>query len=157
MKALWLLGFAFTALAQQGAPPAEVNASTIVFVCEHGAAKSVVAAAHFNRLAAEKGIPYRAVSRGTNPDEAVSPAVKSALASEGLDVSAWRPKAVTDDDVAKAKGVVSMSTDLPKTKPVAKSKLVEWNEIPSIGQNYDAARAAIVKLVEEMVEKLKVK
>ncbi len=29
--------------------------SVAVFVCEHGAAKSIVAAAHFNRIAREKG------------------------------------------------------------------------------------------------------
>ena len=34
---------------------------TIVFVCEHGSAKSVVAAAHFDRLAGERGLGLRAV------------------------------------------------------------------------------------------------
>ncbi|MGH9334858.1 MAG: hypothetical protein ACRD21_14045, partial [Vicinamibacteria bacterium] len=41
---------------------------TVVFVCEHGAAKSVIAAAHFNRLAKERELPFRAISRGTVPD-----------------------------------------------------------------------------------------
>ena len=30
----------------------QTESKTVLFVCEHGAAKSVVAAAHFNRLAA---------------------------------------------------------------------------------------------------------
>jgi len=37
----------------------------VVFVCEHGAAKSVVATAYFNKLAAERGLPFRATFRGT--------------------------------------------------------------------------------------------
>lgn len=29
----------------------------VMFVCEHGAAKSVIATAYFNKLAAERGLP----------------------------------------------------------------------------------------------------
>jgi rhodanese-related sulfurtransferase len=32
---------------------------TVVFVCEHGAAKSVIAAAFFNKLAADRHLPNR--------------------------------------------------------------------------------------------------
>src|SRR5690242_15420164 len=41
---------------------------TILFVCEHGSAKSVIAAAHFKRLAEQRGLPHRAIARGINPD-----------------------------------------------------------------------------------------
>ena len=44
--------------AQVGAPP------TVLFVCEHGAAKSVIAAAEFNRLAEQRGLAWRATFRG---------------------------------------------------------------------------------------------
>lgn len=154
MKGLIFILLAAVAAAQTTQSTPEVNSSTVVFVCEHGAAKSVIAAAHFNRLAAEKGLPYRAVSRGTKPDEVVAPAVKAGLASEGLDVSTWRPKAVSDEDIKRAKTVVSLATDLPTTKPIVKTKLLEWNDVPSMSTNYEAARNAIVKLVSEMIEKL---
>ncbi len=36
---------------------------TILFICEHGAAKSVIAAAYFDKLAKERGLKYRAVFR----------------------------------------------------------------------------------------------
>jgi protein-tyrosine-phosphatase len=42
---------------------------TIIFVCEHGAAKSVIAAAYFNRFAEQRGLNLRAAARGTNPDD----------------------------------------------------------------------------------------
>ena len=48
-------------------------------VCEHGSAKSVVAAAHFNYIARERNLKLRAISRGTNPDEEIAP-----KAAEGL-------------------------------------------------------------------------
>jgi hypothetical protein len=48
----------------QSASPAE---PTIVFVCEHAAAKSVIATAYFNEIAAERGLRARAVYRGKKP------------------------------------------------------------------------------------------
>jgi arsenate reductase len=149
---VFLLGSAAGAQTAQTLP--EVTSSTIVFVCEHGAAKSVIAAAHFNRLAAERGLSYRAVSRGTQPENAVAPAVRTGLAADGIDVTGWRPQAVTNEDIRKAGRVVSLATDLPATKPFAKSKLLEWNDIPAVSANYDAARSAIVQRVEALVQSL---
>ena len=154
MKIFRLLLVVSVGFAQQAKPQPEVNASTVVFVCEHGAAKSVIAAAHFNRLASELKLPYRAVARGTNPDDAVAPAVQTRLAAEGLDVSAWKPKLVSDDDIKRAGQIVSLATDLPAQKPSAKPKLLEWNDIPPVSQDYTAARAAIVREVEALVKKL---
>ncbi|HXA52283.1 MAG TPA: hypothetical protein VNV86_18325 [Candidatus Acidoferrum sp.] len=155
MNVLTLLLIASTALAQSASTQPEVNASTIVFVCEHGAAKSVIAAAHFNRLASEMKLPYRAVSRGTNLDPAIAPGVRTGLAAEGLDVSAWKPEAVTDEDIKRARQVVSLATDLRERKPSVKPKLLEWNDIPSVSQDYSAARTAIVREVEKLINKLK--
>jgi len=157
MNLFKLLLLASTALAQSSAQSStqpEVNASTVVFVCEHGAAKSVIAAAHFNRLASEKNLPYRAVARATNPGDAVAPAVRTNLAAEGLDVPAGKPKAVSDLDLTRAGRVVSLATDLPAKKPSVKPKLLEWNDIPSVSQDYSAARAAIVGEVEKLINKL---
>lgn len=71
--AIAILLFASSAWAQS-AP------QTVLFVCEHGAVKSVVAAAHFNRLAAERAFPFRAVSRGTAPDSTVPARIGDGLA-----------------------------------------------------------------------------
>jgi arsenate reductase len=113
------------ASAQTTASKPDTAASTIVFVCEHGSAKSVVAAAHFNRLATEARLPYRAVSRGIKPDAEVAVGAKAGLARDGIDVSGWRPKLVTDKDVRSATQVVSLATELPATTPFAKPKLLE--------------------------------
>jgi hypothetical protein len=43
----------FVPFAQQAS--SVPTSSTIVFVCEHGAAKSLVATAYFNKIAAERG------------------------------------------------------------------------------------------------------
>ena len=143
-----------TAPAQSTQPKSDANSSTVVFVCEHGAAKSVIAAAHFNRLATERGLPFRAVSRGIKPDDIVPDGVRAGLASDGFDVSNWRPTAVSDQDLRQAAQIVSLATDLPKTRPFVKTKLLEWNDVPPVSENYDVARTAIVAQVRKLLDTL---
>ena len=64
--------------AEQGSTPTP----NVVFVCEHGAAKSVIATAYFNKIAAERGLPYRAQFRGTDPQAALSVKVVEGLRAE---------------------------------------------------------------------------
>src|SRR5688500_10210927 len=56
----------------------------IVFVCEHGAAKSVIAAAYFNKLAQQANSEVRAIARGTHPDRELSPKAITGLKDDGL-------------------------------------------------------------------------
>lgn len=46
---------------------------TVVFVCLHGAAKSILAAAYLERLADEHGANLHATAAGLDPDPEVSP------------------------------------------------------------------------------------
>jgi hypothetical protein len=56
----------------------------VVFVCEHGAAKSVIAAAYFNKMAKERNLKYEAICRGNFPDSAVSQSAKQGLIQDRL-------------------------------------------------------------------------
>jgi hypothetical protein len=62
---------------------------TVLFLCPHNAAKSVIAAAYCVRLAAARGVTLRAASAGTDPDPGVSP-LRSWSAPHG-----WCPWGVT--------------------------------------------------------------
>ena len=77
-------------------------APTVVFVCPHGAAKSVLAAAYFQQLADRRGLRARARCAGTDPDPDVAPAVARALLEEGIDVRTERPRRVTREELAAA-------------------------------------------------------
>lgn len=41
---------------------------SVLFVCLHGSAKSVIAAAYFERLVVQRGVDVRAMSAGVEPD-----------------------------------------------------------------------------------------
>jgi len=126
---------------------------TILFVCEHGAAKSVIATAYFDKLAKERGLRYRATFRGTNPDPTLAAAAVEGLKSDGIDTRGWTPQLVTRKDLDAAARVVTMGCNVPGKEAVA-GKLMEWNDISSPSQNYAVARDEIVKRVEILIDEL---
>jgi arsenate reductase len=119
---------------------------TVVFVCEHGAAKSVIAAALLERLAAERGDPMRALARGTEPDDQISEAAATGLLAEGIDVGGWQPRQLTPADLARARRIVSFGPDLSPLLASGRSAPVErWDDVPSVSEGFTAARAAILR------------
>ena len=78
------------------------SGTSIVFVCEHGAAKSVIATAYFNKLAAERGLSARATFRGTTPQDALSVRTVEGLRADGVAIPSGRPTAISDSDVSNA-------------------------------------------------------
>ena len=127
-------------------------ANTIVFICEHGAAKSVIAAAHFNRLAKEKGLPHRAITRGTKPDPEIPAFIRTGLAADGLDVSGWTPRLLTEAEVRDGDRIITLGCALP-SKTLRKRE--EWNDIPNVGENYERARQAIVAHINDLLKNLR--
>ena len=101
-----------SAQASKALPP-----HTIVFVCEHGGAKSVIAAAHFNRLAKEQGLPYRAITRGTQPDAEIPANIRRGLAADGLDVAGWIPRQIDDSEIRSGERIITFACTLPGKIP----------------------------------------
>jgi protein-tyrosine-phosphatase len=124
----------------------------VLFVCEHGAAKSVIAATYFNKLARERGLPQRAIARGTQPDAAYSPSVVQGLKGDGLEVGKGKPTVVTDADLAAATYVVTLGCKLPHSPPPT-TGVRAWDEV-TMSEGYPAVRRAIVKRVEQFLDEL---
>lgn len=145
---LLILAFGILCQAQESQP------SIIVFVCEHGSAKSVIAAAHFNDLAEKRGLPYRAVSRGLTPDAEIQSKVKSGLSADGLDVNGWKPTAISTEEFKHAERVVTLSCELPRSKSPEGPKRIDWTDLPAVSDGYEEARTAIVKRVDDLLKTL---
>lgn len=122
----------------------------VVFVCLHGAAKSVVAAAHFRRLAAARGLRIGAVAAGAEPDAQLAPGAVKGLAAEGLTAAPAHPRPVTLYDLSSATRLVSFGCDVA----LEGSRRAEQWEVPAVGDGYGPARDQIVAKVERLVSEL---
>src|SRR4051812_39669621 len=68
----------------------DARQATVLFVCEHGNVKSLMAASYFNQIARERGLHAHAVARGTAPDsDSVPPVIADGLRGDGLDTSGF--------------------------------------------------------------------
>ena len=119
-----------------------MSEDTVLFVCLHGAAKSLVAASHLERLARERGIRLRAAFAGTEPDAELTPAAVAGLRTEGIEVGGRRPRRVSAEDMTSASRVVSFGCDLGALAPGV--PVERWDDVPAVSASYDAARDAIV-------------
>src|SRR5919201_21239 len=122
----------------------------VLFVCLHGAAKSVIAAAHFRRLAAARGLAIDAVAAGTEPDAQLAPAAVKGLAGDGLTPAPVHPPPLTLYDLDAAIRVVSFGCDV---MPPRGQRVEQW-DVPAVSDGYDAARTRIVANVERLVGQL---
>ena len=126
----------------------------VLFLCPHNAAKSVLAAAYFNQLAQQDGVPFLAVSAGTEPEAAVSPAVRALLAYDGIDVSSYVPRHVTKEDMQMSAYIISMGCDA-EDLGVAPERVIVWSDVPPVSQQPEQARAVIRAHVERLIAELR--
>lgn len=126
---------------------------TIVFVCEHGAAKSVIAATHFNQLAQQRGLNLRAVARGTKPEPEISQKTIEGLAKDGVAPTESAPQKLSIEDLKSAEQIISFC-ELPAE--YGKKVVVEqWDDIPPVSADYDKARDAIVERLRQFLENIR--
>ncbi|MDQ2644564.1 MAG: arsenate reductase ArsC [Myxococcota bacterium] len=82
------------------------STANVLFACIHNAGRSQMAAAWFNHLA--DPAKARAVSSGTQPGTRVHPEVVEAMKEVGIDLSACRPRFLSDDLAASSSLLVTM-------------------------------------------------
>ena len=122
-------------------------------MCEHGAAKSVFAGSYFNALAEREGLNARAVARGIEPDENIVERVQAEADAAGFPLCAARPIQLTPDDVTSADVVVAF--DLTSPELGTQRPHEAWNGLPSLKQEFEPGRAAIMARVEALILDMK--
>ena len=124
---------------------------TIVFVCQHGVVNSQMAAAYFNRAAAERGLPFRAVSRGIDLYRTVPIRVQDGLALDGLEV-ANMPQQLVVEDMAGAGHVVAFD-HIPAERR-GDVNVTYWSGVPLGIDDYEATRDQIVRRIDRLISAL---
>jgi protein-tyrosine-phosphatase len=123
---------------------------TIVFVCEHGAAKSIIAAAYFNKLAGEANSNFRALARATNPDSELSPKTIAGLHEDDLTPTESTPQKLSPADVESAQQIISFC-ELPEEYQ-NKVKIEKWDAVPPVSESYEKARDAILEKLNQLLK-----
>jgi arsenate reductase (thioredoxin) len=125
----------------------------IVFVCEHGAAKSVISAAYFNKFSAETGLELRAIARGINPDEELSPKAIAGLLADNLTPTELAPQKLSLADVESAQQIITFC-ELP-AEYQQQGNIEYWGDVSPVSEDYQKARDAILELINRLLKELR--
>jgi len=125
---------------------------TVIFVCEHGAAKSIIAATYLNKIAKEKGLKLQVFARGTDPDIGLSLYAVTGLIEDGLTPIQLTPQKLLPEELETAQAVISFNA-LPDIYP-NKSIVQYWENVPPVSENYAQARDVILIRINHLVNDL---
>jgi arsenate reductase len=109
---------------------------SVLFVCVHNAGRSQMAAAFLSRLGGDR---VQVRSAGSEPADAVNPAVVRAMREVGIDIADEIPKVLTTDAVHASDVVVTMGCG--DTCPFFPGKrYLDWELADPAGQGVEAVR-----------------
>jgi protein-tyrosine-phosphatase len=114
----------------------------VLFLCPHGAAKSVLAAAFCHQQATVQGLALQATCAGTEPDAEVAPHVRALLSAEGLALPIEQPQLVTAPMLAQAAYIISLGCD-QDALPSTPQHWEHWDDVPPPSQDLHGAYARI--------------
>jgi len=127
---------------------------TVLFMCPHGGAKSLIAARYFNRMAAEKHLTYTAVAvAAEHPYEKVPANIADFLEQDGFHVRSFKPRPVSPADLRGASKVISVGCDLSKVD--TRGAAVEtWDDVPLVDDGLPQSAAAIRRHVIVLIDQI---
>jgi protein-tyrosine-phosphatase len=129
------------------------RAPIIVFVCEHGSSKSLVAAALFNRMAEQRGLSPRAISRAVSSrsaDSQVPARLIQNMSGDGFHVETFQPQALTASEAAGAARVVVINYD-DNVDAAANVPVERWDGVPPVGTDYENAKKSMAAPIETLL------
>jgi len=126
---------------------------TALFVCVHNAGRSQIAEALFNAYAGGKAV---ATSAGVEPVAALNLNVIAAMRDAGYDISAQRPKLLTDEMIETADHVITMGCLEDESCPAILAE-EDWGiddpagaPLPKVIQIRDEIARRVRKMLREM-------
>ena len=126
---------------------------TILFLCPHNAAKSIMAEAYFNHRVQQDGLPFLADSAGTEPSEHIWPTVIGLLQHEGIPLTSQIPRKVTRNDILDAFQVISLGCALEEVEGLPR-QFIPWEDIPLASTDLLASWMAIRHHVDQLIADL---
>jgi arsenate reductase (thioredoxin) len=127
---------------------------TVLFVCVHNAGRSQMAAGYLSHLS---GGAIEVRSAGSEPADKINPVAVQAMAEEGIDITAEKPKILTNEAVKASDVVITMGCG--DACPFYPGKRYEdWTLDDPAGQGIDVVRpirnqirARVEQLIHDLV------
>jgi len=130
----------------------------ILFVCVHNAGRSQMAEAFVNTFAADRGLPVRGLSAGTEAGERVNPMAVAVMAEIGISLEGHAPKPLTQEMADAADRVVTMGCGVDASSCPARIHLSDdWGLADPAGlpiEKVREIRARIAAKVETLLADL---
>lgn len=123
----------------------------ILFVCQSGTVKSAVAREIMRRRAAQRGISVEVISRGLILEDHVSHGLREKLAADGINPGADPAQKLSEADWRSADVVVIFNPLPAEARP---ADLRDWTDLPSMNDEYPAARAILDQRIERLLDEL---
>ena len=130
----------------------DAGSKTILFVCQHGVVNSQMAAAYFNKIAKERGLPFTAISRGIDGRyRSVPVRIEDGLALDGLS-PANAPRELTAGEAGRARRVLAFD-EIPADLR-GRASVTYWSGIPLGINDYEVTRDEIVRRIDVLMPTL---
>ena len=114
---------------------------TVLFVCVHNAGRSQMAEAFTNKLAAEQGLPVRALSAGTVAGERINPVAIQVMEEMGVSMAGQHPKQLTQKMADGADRIITMGCGVDAAACPARIFVAEdWGLDDPAGQPLEKVR-----------------
>jgi len=129
---------------------------TIVFVCNYGFDKSVVAASYFNEVMKDKRFHYEAISRAAEANQrktkSIPTAILTDLLSTGLTLQTTDITTLSEAEITSAYKVICL--DKPNENLKDNQKLIFWEDIPPLKADAQNTTSIIKEKVDNFVKKI---
>jgi arsenate reductase (thioredoxin) len=132
----------------------------VLFVCVHNAGRSQMAEAFTNKLAAERGLPIRGLSAGTEAGERINPFAVQAMQEIGISMEGQSPKQLTQAMANSSDRIITMGCGVDAASCPARIHLSEdWGlddpagkPIEKVREIRDQIKERVDAMLSEMAE-----
>ncbi len=123
----------------------------ILFVCQYGTAKSVIAREFFRQRALQRNIDVRAISRGITIEDHISADLRKNLAADGINPNVEQIRVLTQEDLQSANIVIAFN---PLPPSLLHPEVRDWSDLPSVNEKYKKSRAIMKRRIDKLLDEL---
>lgn len=148
---LFAAGFFAVGLTSSHSYAKPAASKRILFVCQYGTAKSVIAREFFRKRALRRGITVQAVSRGITIEDHISEGLRRNLAADGINPNVEAIQVLAPLDWQSADVVIAFN---PLPPGLLHADIRDWSDLPSMNERYKKSRAILKRRIDKLLDEV---